>query len=404
MIKYSKTLAVSTALIIGVTGCSLKNGSNETLIKKDKEIQRLTQKLQDKDKQIASLENSSSNIQNKDKNAVYNSLVPPNAKPGECYAKVLVPSKYETRPMKRLIKEAQTKIEVIPATYKVVEKKVTIKEASTTFLSVPATYKTVTERVMIEPEKTKLVTVPATYKTITEKIMVEPEKTKLVTVPATYKTITEKVLVSPSYTTWKKGRGEIEKVDNATGDIMCLVEVPAVYKTVTKKILDKDAYTKEVKTPAVYKVVKTRVLDKDAYTKEVKTPAVYKTVSKNVLDKKTYVKEVKIPAICKMVKTRVIDTPAKEKKITIPAVYETYNTKVKTTEPYLKWQEILCETNTTKDVIVKLQKALQNKKYKITMIDGIYGLETKAAVNTYQKDKGLNQGALTLKTLESLGL
>ncbi len=104
-----------------------------------------------------------------------------------------------------------------------------------------------------------------------------------------------------------------------------------------------------------------------------------------------------------MVKTRVIDTPVSEKKITIPAVYETYNTNVKTTEPYLRWQEILCETNTTTDVVAKLQKALQDRKYNITMIDGVYGSETKAAVNAYQKDKGLNQGALTLKTLESLG-
>ena len=41
------------------------------------------------------------------------------------------------------------------------------------------------------------------------------EKTKLVTVPATYKTVSEKILVKPAYTSWKKGRGEIEKVDNS---------------------------------------------------------------------------------------------------------------------------------------------------------------------------------------------
>ncbi len=57
------------------------------------------------------------------------------------------------KPVKRLVKEAQSKIEVIPATYKVVEKKVTIREASTKLIPVAATYKTVTEKIMVEPEK-----------------------------------------------------------------------------------------------------------------------------------------------------------------------------------------------------------------------------------------------------------
>ncbi len=108
MTKYLKVSAVSAALILSVTGCSIKNDSNEALNKKDQEIHKLTQELQAKDKQIASLENSSSNMQTitssnvKDKNAVSNSLVPPNAKPGECYAKVLVPSKYETKTCKKI--------------------------------------------------------------------------------------------------------------------------------------------------------------------------------------------------------------------------------------------------------------------------------------------------------------
>jgi len=105
-----------------------------------------------------------------------------------------------------------------------------------------------------------------------------------------------------------------------------------------------------------------------------------------------------------MVKTRVIDTPAKEVKTNIPAVYTQVPTKIKVADSYLKWQPILCETNTTNDVVANLQKALKAKNYKITKIDGIYGSETKAAVQAYQKANKLNEGALTLKTLKSLGL
>ena len=51
--------------------------------------------------------------------------------------------------------------------------------------------------------------------------------TRLETVPAQYETVTEEVLVRPAYTTWKKGTGPIQRIDQATGEIMCLVEVPA---------------------------------------------------------------------------------------------------------------------------------------------------------------------------------
>lgn len=34
----------------------------------------------------------------------------------------------------------------------------------------------------------------------------------------------------------EKGRGPVEKLDQATGEIMCLVEVPAEYRTVTKRV------------------------------------------------------------------------------------------------------------------------------------------------------------------------
>ncbi len=474
MVKYVKTSALLAALIIGTTGCSTKDMSGDLLSQKENEIQRLTQELEltkksqqaseAKLQRIASDNKpavtavqpaaaavvSSTSVEKRDVNAVSNSLVPPNAKAGECYAKVLVPPKYATEKVKQLVQEAKTQIKIIPATYKVVEKKVTIREPRTKIITVPATYKTVTEKVMVEPEKTKLVVVPATYKTVTEKVMVEPEKTKLVVVPATYKTIKEKVLVEPektkivivpatyktvkekvlvkaAHTEWKKGRGEIEKISNGTGEIMCLVEVPAVYKTITKKVLVKDASTKEVKipavyktvtknavatpettkavkTPAVYKTVKTRVLATPATTKKITIPAVYKTVKTRVLATPATTKEKKIPGICKMVKTRVIDTPAKEVKTTIPAVYSTYTKKVQISEPYLRWQPVLCQTNTQKNVISKLQQKLRAKKYKISKINGVYNAETKAAVQAYQKDNKLSQGALTLKTLQSLGL
>lgn len=78
--------------------------------------------------------------------------------------------------------------------------------------------------------------------------------------PTVYENVTEKVLVRDGYTTWKKGRGPIERIDNATGEIMCLVEVPPEYKTVTKRVIKTPASVRQVEIPAEYKTVKRRLV------------------------------------------------------------------------------------------------------------------------------------------------
>ncbi|MBS9783306.1 MAG: peptidoglycan-binding protein [Pasteurella sp.] len=302
-------------------------------------------------------------------------LYPPNAKPGECYARVLTPVTYTTKTEKVLAKAADEKITIIPATYKTVTKKLLVKEASS-----------------------KLQVIPATYKTVQGKILVSPEKEVLVKVPAKYKTVEEKVLVRPAYTTWKRGVNPItglgtpytkvtkggkvvSRHDQTTGEIMCLVEVPAEYKVVTKKVLvSPETVTKKV-LPAKYKTVSRRVVATPATTKEIVIPAKYKTVT---------VKEVQ--------------TPAKTVKTKIPAVYKTIEKRVVATQPVLEWREILCETNTTPDLIRRLQAKLNQQGYRSGPVDGVLGRETLSAVVKYQKAHNLATGQLTLATLESLGL
>ena len=285
-------------------------------------------------------------------------LYPPNAKPGECYARVLIPAKYTTKSEKVLAKEAGERIEVIPAKYKWVTKKVLVKEAST-----------------------KLVTIPPVYGTVNEKLLVRPASEKIVTIPAVYQTVTEKVLVKPAQTVWKKGRGPIERVDGGTGEIMCLVEVPAVYKTITKRVLKTPARTKTIPIPAVYKKVTKRVVKTPASTKTIPVPAIYKTV-----------------------RVKELVTPATVRKIPIPAKYQTLTKRVKVSDATLKWTPILCKTNFRVDLIRNLQKALAKRGFNPGPIDGVYGWRTKAAVNKFQKAKSLSTGALTIETLNALGV
>jgi peptidoglycan hydrolase-like protein with peptidoglycan-binding domain len=58
----------------------------------------------------------------------------------------------------------------------------------------------------------------------------------------------------------------------------------------------------------------------------------------------------------------------------------------------------------TREVIVRLQEALEKAGYKPGAADGVMGGATLRAVDAFQQDKGLPRGGLTILTLETLGV
>ena len=285
-------------------------------------------------------------------------LLPTNAQPGECYARVLVPPAYETTSERVLKKAAAERISVVPAKYGWVEERVVKQEAHEHLEIVPATFKNVTERVMVQPETQRIETVPAVYETVTEEIMVEPAKT-----------------------VWKKGRGPIEKVNHATGEIMCLVSVPAVHRTVTKRVVKSPAATRTVTTPAVYKTVTRRVVDQPATTRVISHPAEYITV-----------------------KVKKLVEPAREQRIAIPAQYQTVAKTFKKSDGYMEWRPILCETNTTPGLVKRIQASLKAQGFHPGPVDGVLGHSTMSAVDAFQSKNRLVSGQLTLETIKALNV
>ncbi len=430
----------------------------------------------------------------------------PNARPGECYAKVVIPAKYKTENVDVTMREASERYETIAAEYKIVEEKILVKEAAKKIVPVPAKYEIVKETVELRPAskqwlagksrkaipaspsllaavsnsdikldeqrvgsclseyyvpakskqedvrvlKTaafdKIQVDPAAYEWVEEKVLVKEASTNVVEVPAVFETVTEKVLVKPASTAWKTGSGLVERIDNTTGEIMCLVEVPAQYKTVERKVIKTAATTKEIEVPAEYKVQRVSKLVKPAQERRLKVDPTYETVSKTVKvsDEKFFwhpdwenkpegratgnticlreteakmatveqrkvktpasIREVAIPAEYKMVKVRKLVKPAEKKKIEIPAVVETVAKRVKVADERLEWRSVLCETNITGRIMTDLQKALKGAGFNPGPIDGQVGAQTLRAVDDYQRAKGLERGGLTLSTLESLGL
>ena len=433
-------------------------------------------------------------------------LIPPNAKPGECYARVLSPAKYETVEEKVLVKEASENIEIIPAEYETVDTEVQVIPETKKLVLTPTKYKETIETVEIKPAarvwktglKEKSLPVnpirlaaietqgvdiknatantcykefykSASYDTVEEKFLVQNERNeteivpgtlvskekavevvpptkKIVQIPAEFEDVEEKVLVEEAKTVWKKGKNPAQALSDATGDIMCLIKVPAKYKTITKRIIKSPARTeveeipaevqnvevKEVATeptvkkevvPAVYTTVEKKVVKEeasflwinmqenapDAPWKAtgnkiclVETPSVTKDMKKMVVDTPESIEEEIVPAVNKIVKVKKIISEAKIVKTPVEAVYKTITKQKKIADTHLGWQRILCQTNMTKNVIKKIQAALNEQGYGSDAPDGVLGRGTRSSLEKYQKDNGLSTGGITYETLDAL--
>lgn len=356
------------AVLIGLTGCASTSDKMQTLqdelTQKDEQISQLTQEVETKDETLKSYEQQQFELDEQNRKMKENELLdtapllPPNPKVGECYARVFVEPTYRTVEETVLKNEASERVEIIPAVYDYVEEQVLVKEASE-----------------------KLEIIPAKYEWKTESVLVKDASYEMVDVPAEYEWKEERILVKPAHTVWKKGRGLIEKIDNNTGEIMCLVEIPAQYETVRKQVLKTPATSRRVEIPAQYEEIKKKVLVEPATVEKVVIPAEYETV-----------------------RVRKMVTPPQERRIDIPAEYTTIERTEKVAEGKLEWRRVLCETNMGEDVIERLQTALRDNGYDPIFIDGVVGWRTMKALKAYQEDKGLAVGEITYETLESLGI
>jgi hypothetical protein len=434
--------------------------------------------------------------------------LPQNPVPGECYARVFIPPKYETvtdrvkiqdastkkeivvppqyewREERVLVQEASERIETIPAEYEVVEEQVIVKEAGERIESTPPKYKWVDEQIVVKEPGERIETTPPEYEWVEERVVVEPpsERIKVIpaeyawedkkvlvqdaitsvqTIPASYRTVKENVLDKPAHTVWKKGEnliseldlqsGRLIKIDEETGDILCLVEVPATYKTVSKQMIDTEETTRTVEiSPPKFKTVRTRVLKRPAQTSTTEIPPKYKTVRKKVLKRPAQTRTVEIPPKYKTVRkqvlvepaqTRVIPispkyktvrkkvltsppqtkvveippeyktvkvkvqiTPAQTEDVQVPAKYETITTQAPLTESKTEWRSVLCETNMTSENVRSLQTALSRAGFSPGKINGVINKATKRAVDKYQRKKRLSRGGITYETIESLNV
>jgi hypothetical protein len=164
--------------------------------------------------------------------------LPPNAKAGECYAKVFVPPEFKTVTERVLVRDASETIEVIPAKYEWVEEKIVVRDASTELEAVPAEY-------------------------------ASKERT---------------IEVNSGHTDWEINKNAlcVNPKEQAARDVFCLVKHEPASKTIQTQTQVKPAHVQTVCIPAKYETVRREKLASAATTRKVCIPAEYENIEKTV--------------------------------------------------------------------------------------------------------------------------
>jgi hypothetical protein len=250
---------------------------------------------------------------------------PPNAQPGQCFAKVLVPEVTESFTEQVLVSPEKVVTHVVPGQCGYEDKTVVVREPSSEFI-----------------------TIPATFRTVSETVVVKAGGVHAETVPPVYSTVTEQVLVRDGYTVWRPGStvagysggsygapppsayagtgampnpayGNFPTRVLPTGEVLCLVQVPPEYRTITKQVLVTPGRTVEVPYPPETAVVTRQVVDVPAH-----------------------VEKRELPGETKIIKIKVC-TPDQTQSETIAPEYKTV-TKVRTVSPSkFEWKPVDCQ-------------------------------------------------------------
>lgn len=228
---------------------------------------------------------------------------------------------------------------------------------------IPPEVTTVSERVCVKEASERVEIIPAEYEWVEEQVCVKPASTQLVEVPAQYETVTQTVVVEPGRTDWvREDSGRCAALAGQPGgaaacDVFCLVSHPPIEKTIQVERMVQAASIREIEIPAEFQTLRTQRLVR--------------------------------PATCR--------------RIEIPAEFAMVEKTVKVSDGRWEWKRVVCERTTSADTLRTLKTALNSKGYHTTGSDTLEEADW-AALKKYQTDNRLAVGALTLETMENLGI
>jgi Putative peptidoglycan binding domain len=288
--------------------------------------------------------------------------MPTQARPGQCFQRMLVPATWRAEPMDVITQEAYEQIAV----------------------SDPV-FQSRHENVVTSDEYKRYVVTEPTFRTETQTIVTRPAHERLVASPAVMGTRSETVVIREPRLVWRSGANlsAVRRMDPNTGEVFCLVEEPAITQTVTR-----------------------RVQTAQAQVSRQNVPALTQTIARKVLVTPASVREINVPATVQPVTVQTLVTPASERRIAVPEQRSTINRQVLATGERYEWVSVVCENTPQGRVsLTAAQRALAARGLYRGPIDGIAGSQTVEAIRQFQRANGLpGNGALTTETARKLGL
>ncbi|GAB5521934.1 MAG: hypothetical protein RhofKO_41850 [Rhodothermales bacterium] len=324
------------------------------------------------------------------------SALPANASAGTCYARVYVPPQYDRLERRVLTKEASERISVTQPRYTSRTERYVVQEAGEMLEILDENGRPfrANERPDIRTRGDGTIEViPRAFDTVQDQIMVREGADRLEVMPAQYETITERVMIRPARQVWKPQRSQIygaaivtdsngemvTRIDES-GEVICLVEEPAEYKTITRQVLRRPAQTRRIPLDAEYRTI-TKRIPRRMSVRTVPTEPQYQTVTQQVLAE-----------------------AATERRTPLQEEYQTYYEEQLIADAEVGWLPVLCDVNVTRETLREVQRALQRNGYEPGAVDGVLGTRTLRALTSFQRANGLAWGALTLETLDALGV
>ena len=213
--------------------------------------------------------------------------LPPSSNPGECWARVKVPAKYET--------VSQTVMTHAPyQTMKVTQPKFQSRQ----------------EQVMVKEPSVRYEVRQPTFKSVSETIMTRPSYEKLSVTPPRFENVQETLTMSEPKLVWKKGNpGELRRQGyiihstadggaygqgysstthygavggdrcGATCEIWCLVEEPGVRQSFSRRVMTSPGGVQRHSVPAQYQTITKQVVADPGGVREVPVPGEYRSVT-----------------------------------------------------------------------------------------------------------------------------
>lgn len=267
-------------------------------------------------------------------------LVPPNAQPGVCYARVEVPAQYTTQMQTVMTEEGYNTVDVRQPQLRSTQKQVVSKEASVRYEVRQPRYSHVQEKILVSPGYDKLSVTAPRFNTVTETIATSAPRLvwkrgnpgKLIAQGYTIHSTADAGMGGQGYSSTSQYGQTRGDQCGSTCEIWCLVEEPGDSVTFQRKVMSAPAQVSRTSVPPRYQTIMKQVVADPGGVREIPVPAQHRTIT---------VQE-------------MVD-PGGQRMTSVPPKYGNVEKKVLVSPERFEWRQVQCAPGTRPAIAAPVQ-------------------------------------------------